>query len=155
MTILVGVDGSPESKEALRWAVAEARLRGTDLRAVHVWQYPAWLAAPQPFFGEPGVSVPAVDAAKVRTLAEERLDGVVGEIAARADDVRIEQVLLEGHPSGELIRAAASAELLVVGSRGHGGFGGLLLGSVSQACAHHAPCTVVIVRPTDRTPSET
>ena len=54
MTILVGVDGSPESKEALRWAVAEARLRGTDLRAVHVWQYPAWLAAPQPFFGEPG-----------------------------------------------------------------------------------------------------
>jgi len=86
---------------------------------------------------------------EVRRRAEQRLEAVVAEVEREmpeAADARIERVVVAGHPAEMLLAAASGAELLVVGSRGRGGFAGLLLGSVSQTCAHHARCPVVIVR---------
>lgn len=136
--IVVGVDGSEESKEALRWALEEARLRGADVLAVRAWHRyaiaPAY-AMPEDF--EPG--------ALERTTAS-LLSEVVSEVAGESPEVTIEEVVAEGPPASVLVEAAEGADLLVVGSRGHGGFVGLLLGSVSQQCAHHAPCPVLIFR---------
>ena len=146
MAIVVGIDGSKESQDALRWAIDEARLRGTDVHALHVWEFPLNLVGAQPFFGEPVVTEPLAEADELRTWAEQLLEHVVHEATEGAGDVRVEQDVTEGHPSDVLVRAAEDAELLVVGSRGRGGFAGLLLGSVSQACAHHAHCPVVIIR---------
>jgi nucleotide-binding universal stress UspA family protein len=146
MAIVVGVDGSEESRAALCWALEEARLRHTDVRAVHAWEFPVSLIAPQPFLGEPVVTEPLVDADEFRKRAEQLLDHVVHDVAGDTGDVRVEQDVREGHPSDVLVKASEKAELLVVGSRGRGGFAGLLLGSVSQACAHHAACPVVIIR---------
>ncbi|HLB04800.1 MAG TPA: universal stress protein [Gaiellaceae bacterium] len=136
--IVVGVDGSDESREAFRWALEEARLRKTTLRAVYAWQDPYAVA--------PGYGFPEdFDFTALRTGAEERLSATVAEVAGESD-VTIEEVIAEGPAASILVEAAEGADLLVVGSRGHGGFTGLLLGSVSQQCAHHAPCPVVIVR---------
>jgi nucleotide-binding universal stress UspA family protein len=140
--IVVGVDGSQASKEALSWALAEARLRGDTVVAVHAWTPPYMTPA-----ALPGGLVPPVDdnvTEAIRKAAEELLAQTVSEAAA--DDLTIEQRLVEGPAATALIEAASGAELLVVGSRGHGGFAGLLLGSVSQQVADHAPCPVVIVR---------
>lgn len=142
MTIVVGVDGSPGSKAALRWALAEARLRGTALEAVHAWM-PPYVAA--------GLGLaPVIDEEYLRAhreKAEEMLDTVLAEVADEAKGVDVRRVVAEGPAAQVLVERAAGADLLVVGSRGLGGFAGLLLGSVGQQCAHHAPCPVVIVRP--------
>ena len=137
--IVVGVDGSRESKEALRWAIEEAQLRQATLRAVHAWTYPV-------IFG--GVYVPpeVVDGNRLSGEAQEALDAVIAEVAGENPHDYIERVVAEGPAAQVLVEAARDADLLVVGSRGHGGFAGLLLGSVSHQCAHHAPCAVVIVR---------
>jgi nucleotide-binding universal stress UspA family protein len=146
--IVVGIDGSQASKDALSWAVAEARLRGDTVVAIHAWTqpFPASVAYPTAA-AFPGVPVTPVDddlADAVRKGAEELL----AEAASQAErgDVPIEQRLVDGPAASALIEAAKGAELLVVGSRGHGGFTELLLGSVSQQVANHAPCPVVIVR---------
>lgn len=135
--IVVGVDGSKESQAALEWAVEEGRLRGAQVEAVHVWTYPAMTyltgLVPPPTFAHDD-------------LAEEAravLDGVVDSVDGSA---RIRRVMAEGAPAAVLLERAEGADLLVVGSRGRGGFVGLLLGSVSQQAAHHASCPVVIVR---------
>jgi nucleotide-binding universal stress UspA family protein len=125
--IVVGVDGSGPSKAALRWAVEEARLRGARVRAVHAW----WI---YPMF-EPG----ADPTEAVRAFVTETLDGQT--------DVEVTPVAVQGEQASvALVDAAEDADLLVVGARGAGGFVGLLLGSVSQQCTHHARCPVVIVR---------
>lgn len=151
MAIVVGVDGSPEAKRALRWALVEASLRGTPVRAVSVWHLPVEVA---PAIG-PILPVPVYEPADadreedLRRRTQEQLDATVTEVEREipeAADVHVEQHVVAGHAAEMLIEAAADAELLVVGSRGRGGFAGLLLGSVSQACAHHARCPVVIVR---------
>lgn len=142
MAIVVGVDGSAESIEALRWALEEGRLRKTNVRAVHVWQFPL-VTTGDPFVGSGFNPIP-IELSELRKLAESRLADAVAE--ATTNPEAVEQELVEGHPAESLVEAAKDEELLVVGSRGHGGFGGLLLGSVSQACAHHARCPVVIVR---------
>jgi nucleotide-binding universal stress UspA family protein len=142
MAIIVGVDGSAESIEALRWAIAEARLRETAVRAVHAWRYPLATAG-DPFFG-PAFDPLPLEPSELRELAASGLAEAVGR--ATADPHAVEQEVVEGHPAEELVRAAKDADMLVVGSRGHGGFSELLLGSVSHACAHHATCPVVIVR---------
>lgn len=136
--VVVGVDGSTSSKEALRWALKEARLRGASLRAVYAWKMPIYVAN-----GFAPVVVP--DPAELRRTARERLDAIVYEVTGGATDVPIEQKAVEGTAAEVLVDESDGADLLVVGSRGHGGFAGLLLGSVSQQCATHAPCPVVIV----------
>jgi nucleotide-binding universal stress UspA family protein len=139
-TIVVGIDGSAASKEALRWALAEARLRDDSLRAVHAWTLPA--------LGAGLGYVPVIDGQLVDSLRRTS-EGLIDQALADVDgagDVEVERVSLEGPPALRLVQAAEGADLLVVGSRGHGGFTGLLLGSVSQQCAHHALCPVVVVR---------
>lgn len=138
-TIVVGVDGSDDSKEALRWALAEAELRGSTVQAVHAWSLPI-------AFGGPYMPPQALDPSAIRDRAQELLDAAVDDVAGESPPVAVERVVGQGAAADVLVRAAEYADLLVVGSRGHGGFSGLLLGSVSQQCAQHARCAVVIVR---------
>jgi nucleotide-binding universal stress UspA family protein len=144
--IIVGVDGSPGSNEALHWAIAEARLRNAPLRAVHAWTY--FAPAVPPLLGYP-YSAESVDSIveDQRQAAEQMLERETSELAS-VHDIEIERIIGEGSAAQVLIDAVRDEDLLVVGSRGHGGFASLLLGSVSQQCALHAPCPVVIVRGT-------
>lgn len=140
--IVVGVDHSPGAKAALRFAEEEARFRGATIHAVHAWQYA--------YVGYAGLegSVPSIgaDIEQLRAAAEAALEASVRE-ALPDTDVEIKLQAIQGTPAGVLVEESRDADLLVVGSRGHGGFVGLLLGSVSQQCAHHAACPVVIVHP--------
>ncbi|MBU6329599.1 MAG: universal stress protein [Acidobacteria bacterium] len=138
--IVVGVDGSPGSIAALRWAHAEARLRRATLEVVGVWQYPMMTTVPA--FG----ALP--DVVDLSTQTEEHVLGVLRDNGVEStDEVPVSVSVAEGAPAQALISAATGAELLVVGSRGHGGFAGLLLGSVSHQCTMHGPCPVVVVHP--------
>lgn len=139
--IVVGVDHSEGAKAALRFALEEAKLRRATLRVVHAWQYG--------YIGATGVegAYPALggDIKELRAGAETALAETLRESIPEADTVEIERRVVEGRPAAVLVDESRGADLLVVGSRGHGGFTGLLLGSVSQQCAHHAACPVVIV----------
>lgn len=136
--IVVGVDGSEESRDALRWALEEAALRHTTVHAVYAWTY-----AVVP--GELGwVAPPTESLDAVRESATEMLDTTVEEVAGDSE-VEVRRSAVQGGAANVLLDAAEGAELLVVGSRGRGGFAGLMLGSVSQQCAHHAACPVVIL----------
>ena len=137
--IVVGIDGSEHSKKALRWALDEARLRGASLRVVYAWTMPV-------YFGYGLTSAAVLDPQSLRAAANENLDKALDDVAGGVKDVSIERKAVEGLAAQVLVDEANDADLLVVGSRGHGGFTGLLLGSVSQQCAHHAPCPIVIVR---------
>jgi len=153
-TIVVGVDGSPGSDAALRWALAEARLRGAPLRAVHVFQSPripvvgAGLGTAG---GLPDPGVLAEESDELRQAVETEAGNLIEEALRRAggslEGLEIERSAVEGAPAQALIASAQNADLLVLGSRGRGGFLGLLLGSVSQQCAQHPPCPVVILPP--------
>jgi nucleotide-binding universal stress UspA family protein len=140
--IVVGVDHSAGAKAALRFALEEARLRRTTLRVVHAWQFG--------YIGAPGIegTLPTVggDLEEIRRGAEAALDRTLREVAADAADVEIERRVDQGAAAAVLVEESRGADLLAVGSRGHGGFAQLLLGSVSQQCAQHAECPVVIVR---------
>ena len=136
--IVVGVDGSDESKAALRWALDEGRLRGARVRAIYAWNFPPMVAS------WAYVGPAELDTDALQREAEGFLDSVVAR--TKTEGVDVEHAAVQGSAAQMLVEAAAEADLLVVGSRGHGGFTGLLLGSVSQQCAHHAPCPVVIVR---------
>ncbi len=142
MTLVVGVDGSDASKNALRWAVEEARLRRAPLVALHAWEPPIIVPDLSP---APTVDLPAV-VAEAEQGATRILERTVEEVVGEVSGVEIRPVVVEGAPAQALIDAVKDAELLVVGSRGHGGFGALLLGSVSMQCALHAACPVVIHR---------
>lgn len=144
MAIVVGLDGSAESLQALRWSLDEARHRQTTVLAVYVWQFPVAASWASPYLIAGPSELPEIDADELRRQAKARLAGFVAQVDPAG--VQVEQKVVEGHPAEELSIVAKDAELLVVGSRGHGGFSGLLLGSVSQACLHHAHCPVVIVR---------
>jgi nucleotide-binding universal stress UspA family protein len=134
--IVVGVDGSPSSRDALRWAVKQAVLSGADVEAITTWEHPASIESSSP--------IPAEELAKRAAAA---LADSVREVVGEDDPpVDICQSVACGHAARVLLEAAHGADLLVLGSRGHGGFTGALLGSVGQHCVHHAPCPVVIVR---------
>jgi nucleotide-binding universal stress UspA family protein len=135
--IVVGVDGSESSRAALRFALAEARQRGTSVRAVGVWHVPVTA------YGSAFVPPNLILQEDLETAARDGLQRAIADAAA--GDVEVETAVKEGQPADVLLKEAQTAELLVVGSRGLGGFRGLLLGSVSQQCAHHAPCPLVIV----------
>lgn len=136
--IVVGIDGSSGAREALRWAREHARERGATLDAVHTWEYPQTVPLP---------GGPVRRRAEYFEAAQQALDDVLRDEGIDADEVHATATLVEGPAGPMLTEAAKGADLLVVGSRGLGGFGGLLLGSVSQYCLHHAPCPVVVVRP--------
>jgi nucleotide-binding universal stress UspA family protein len=136
--IVVGVDGSAGSLDALRVAIAEARLRGSTLTAVGVWhvgpiEYQStWAGVP-------------IDRPTYQAAAEEMVGKALEEVGVAESGLSVSMVVREGQPADVLCDEAQGAVFLVVGSRGFGGFRGLLLGSVSQACAQHAPCPVLIV----------
>jgi len=134
--IVVGVDGSPSSKAALRWAVRQAERTGAVVEAVTAWWYPTG-------YGMAPTSDWAVD---LERTAEKTLVEALAEVSGVAPDVVVSPRVAEGHPADVLLRAARGADLLVVGSRGHGGFAAALLGSVSQHCTQHAPCPVLVIR---------
>ncbi|WP_400160384.1 universal stress protein [Arthrobacter sp. BPSS-3] len=132
--IVAGVDGSAPSRLALEWAITEARLRNGRVRAVTAWEVP-------PATGMEGlVWDPDVFPQAARRLQNEALKRVDSEGVTVTGDV------VQGNAAAVLLRAAGNADLLVVGSRGLGGFTGLLLGSVSTQVLHHAPCPVLVVR---------
>lgn len=132
--IVVGVDGSPASLDALRTAAKVAPVFDAELDAVIAWHYPVNNAM-APMISEYD---PAADAATVIRAA-------VDEAFAGRPPAGLRELRQEGHPARVLLDASAGAELLVVGSRGHGGFAGLLLGSVSAHCVEHARCPVLVV----------
>jgi nucleotide-binding universal stress UspA family protein len=136
--IVVGVDGSDHAMTALRWAVEEAALRSCPLRAVTAVHYPP--VADSGFGPSPDLTSLERDA---EVVLEDALRAACPDDDARA---RIERSVVLDSAAHALISAAADADLLVVGTRGRGGFRGLLLGSVSTQCVHHAPCPVVVVR---------
>ena len=137
--VVVGVDGSAEADAALRFALTEAQLRRLPLRVVCAWE-----PSTSSYVGEAFAATP--DAfLEAEHLAEEVLRVAVAGISPA--DVPIEAIAIEGRPAAVLVEQAAGAELLVVGSRGHGTAKRLLLGSVSTEVAHHAPCPVAIVPP--------
>lgn len=131
--IIVGVDGSPQSTDAVAWAARQAQLTGFNLELVTAWEEPAPYGMP--------LALAGVD---LEANARELLDKAAGGIDLPAD--RLNTVAVYGPAARMLVDMSADAELLVVGSRGHGGFTGMLLGSVSTFCVHHARCPVVVVR---------
>jgi nucleotide-binding universal stress UspA family protein len=138
--IAVGVDGSESAAAALRWAASEARLRGARLRAVHAWNMPTMAYAGS------GFVAPASFEDDLGQAAQTGLGEWLGAAQAELDGIEVEHHVAEGQATTVLTDAAADAELLVVGSRGLGGFGELLLGSVSHQVAQRARCPIVIVR---------
>jgi nucleotide-binding universal stress UspA family protein len=134
--IVVGVDGSDSAQAALAWAIRQAKLTGAGLDAVVSWSIPATAAAAGPL---PDSYDPAADAAAALTEA-------VGPARAANPDVDLRTVEVEGPAGPGLVEYAESAQLLVVGSRGHGFVAGVLLGSVSEYCVSHAKCPVVVLR---------
>ncbi|MFJ4668353.1 universal stress protein [Kitasatospora purpeofusca] len=133
--IVVGVDGSPSSQKALRWAVEQARLTGATVEAVLCWTLPT-------VYGRAPMSVDR----ELGHAAEKVLAKAVDEATGDVRPVRIRKTAVLGNASEVLVERSHGADLLVVGSRGRGGFAGALLGSVGQHCVQHARCPVVVVR---------
>ena len=139
--IIVGVDGSDSSKTALHWAYEEAAHHGASLTVVMSWHPPSTMPMSPPYGTLPTEGYES----QPRTDAITLLEKLTSELQPRNPEVDVRTSIEEGSPAKVLIERSKAADLLVVGSRGHGGFTGLLLGSVSQQCAHHAACPVVIV----------
>ncbi|MFD5270315.1 universal stress protein [Streptomyces sp. NPDC058335] len=143
--VLVAVDGSPRGQPAIAFAFAEAALRGTDLVALHAWS--TWADHREHALGRPVDLVELVgDADRLGQEEERELTEALSAHRDQYPGVSVRPRLVRGRTRPALIEASAHAQLLVVGARGHGGFTGLLLGSVSQAALHHAHCPVTVVR---------
>ncbi|MBO0821635.1 MAG: universal stress protein [Nocardiopsaceae bacterium] len=133
--IVVGIDGSDHSRGALRWALGQSRLTGALVDAVTAWRYPTTYGL--------ATIVPDID---LEAEATQMLSDALAKIADEFPGARVQQLVGEGPPAAVLLRAAADADLLVVGSRGQGGFASAVLGSVSLACVLNAPCPVLVYR---------
>jgi nucleotide-binding universal stress UspA family protein len=133
--IVVGLDGSKSSIAALEWAAGQATLTGSTLDVLTTWEWPTSYGWSFPF---PEDFDPAEETRK-------SVGGILDSAKVAHPDVDLHSVILEGHAAPSLVEAARGARLLVVGSRGHSEFSGMLLGSVSEFCAHHASCPVVII----------
>jgi nucleotide-binding universal stress UspA family protein len=135
--IVVGVDGSASSKAALAWAVKQAGLTGAVVEAVMAWQFPVTYG---------GYMMPLPDTGDWAKTAAEVVAKAVAEVTSPEVRIKIRARVAEGNAAQVLLDASDGAELLVVGSRGHGGFTEALLGSVGQHCVQHADCPVVVIR---------
>jgi nucleotide-binding universal stress UspA family protein len=133
--IVVAVDGFESSKAALRWAIHQAKLTGAVLEAVTAWHVPAGTGF-----------VPTTDMPDYQEDAFAVLTEALNEMSAVDPEVQVCPRVVEGRAGQVLVDAAEGADLLVMGSRGHGGLTEALLGSVGQYCVHHASCPVVIMR---------
>ena len=132
--IVVGVDGSPSSNAALEWAAQEAELRGSTLELIHAWNYPN--------LGYGGYVAVLEDFEKD---AAALLDEVVASVRKNYPSLKLVSSLIQGPTAQTIMDRAKEADMVVVGSRGRGGFSGLLLGSVGQQLVHHCPAPVVII----------
>jgi nucleotide-binding universal stress UspA family protein len=143
--IVAGVDGSPSSLSALRWAIRQAGLTGAAVDVVTAWHYPDLAAS-----GGYGMAVAGIEPVyDFREGAEKIAADAISSTLDPASDVPVHARVAEGHAAQVLLDASAGADALVVGSRGHGGFVEALLGSVSQHCVQHALCPVVVIRGPD------
>jgi nucleotide-binding universal stress UspA family protein len=140
--IVVGVDGSGSSRAALAWALGQARATGGVLEVVTAWEIPLAIRNPWP----PGLTTDFQELAK-KAQAE-----AIESLPGTTDHVEIRSKIVEGNAADVLLDAASGADLLVVGSHGHGGFMRALLGSVGQHCVHHATCPVVVIREGEQAP---
>ena len=143
--IVVGVDGSESSRDALAWALAEARTRDRHVRVVAAWHVETMVYAAAPF-------VPPIEGGISESFEQTAQSAIAESLEAvgdAAEGIGVERSIVEGAAAHVLVQEAENAELLVVGSHGRGRVSGLLLGSVSQHCARHATCPVVIVRHRD------
>lgn len=138
--IVVGVDGSPSGRQALLWALEEARVRRAECLLLHAWSF--GIAAASPFVGE---VLPQI-AQDAQWLLDEELN------VAAASGVPAKGLLVEGSAANALVDASAGADLLVVGTRRRGELASAVLGSISAACVHRSLCPVVVVPPPDETP---
>lgn len=132
--IVVGVDGSPSSQRAVRWAAQQAKLTGATLRAVSSWRWPNYITRIPP-----GVDL-AGDTRRT-------LDEVLQEALTGSEDLSVTRHVIEGPPGPALLTQAQDATLLVLGAQGRAAFPGMLLGSVAEYCVRHGSCPVVVVRP--------
>jgi nucleotide-binding universal stress UspA family protein len=132
--IVVGVDGSPSSQRAVRWASEQAKLTGATLRAVSSWRWPNYIT----------IVPPGVDLA---SDTRRTLDEVLEEALTGSEDVSVTRHVIEGPPGPALLTQAQDATLLVVGAQGRAAFPGMLLGSVAEYCVRQGSCPVVVVRP--------
>ena len=138
--IVVGIDNSAGSAEALRWALAYARQTGGSVEAVTAWQVPATYAYAY------GWTPTGIDDAGIIRYAEKSLNETVAQVLSAEDNtVAVTTRVIDGPAAQVLLAAGKGAELLVLGSRGHGAFAGMLLGSVSQHCVQHAACPTVVI----------
>ena len=130
---VVGIDGSPESLKATAWAAEHARATGGTLELLIVWARPMSYGLPLVVGGY---------------NPEQEAEDIVAKVASGIDlpASRLRTSVVNGAPAAVLVDRSKSVDLLVVGSRGHGGFTEMLLGSVSDHCVHHASCPVVVVR---------
>jgi nucleotide-binding universal stress UspA family protein len=139
--IIAGVDGSEQSRAALHWAYEEATHHGASLTVVMTWHPPVLPMSP-PYGAIPEEGYEH----QPKTTALGVLEGLVAELEERNPPVDIRTSIEEGSPAKVLIERSKECDLMVVGHRGHGGFAGMLLGSVSQHLVAHAHCPVVVVR---------
>lgn len=136
--ILVGIDGSAGSLRALRWALAEARLRGDAVEVFHGWHYP--------YVADPSGMVPYAGS-ELAESAQLLMDHTMAEVALESAGLTVSTRVEQTSGASALVEASKGADLLVVGRRGHGGFLSLVMGSVAQQVAGHAHCPVVVVGP--------
>jgi nucleotide-binding universal stress UspA family protein len=141
--IVVGTDGSRSACSAVAWAAREAALRGVELHVIHAWT-PGLAAYPSPWYTPSDVGVEASFEAS-QTIAARICETAREQAATAAPGVDVRCEAIEGGSTQVLLEQSANADLLVVGARGHGGFIGLVLGSVSDQCARHAHIPVVVV----------
>ncbi|WP_112133404.1 universal stress protein [Glycomyces dulcitolivorans] len=133
---VVGIDGSPASLDALRWAIDHAERLGAVVEALHVWQIPN-------LYGSPVEDLPGES---FEATAKRALHGSIGEVLGGRTDAPVEPATRQGYAPKILVERSETADLLVVGSRGRGALAGTLLGSVGLHCVTHARCPVVVVR---------
>jgi nucleotide-binding universal stress UspA family protein len=138
--VVVGIDNSAGSAEALRWALAYAQLTGATIEAVTAWQVPPMYVYAY------GWTPTGIDNADIIRYAEKTLAETVAQVRDGQDHpAPVTTQVMEGPAAQVLLEAGTGAELMVLGSRGHGAFAGMLLGSVSQHCVQHATCPTVVI----------